>query len=235
MAVSADGATPAEDSETAPASQPDSAPESTSAKASFKVETPDPKAVSKVTTANEEAVLHGIDPHLKKAGFFGMALGSVGVVFGDIGTSPLYAFNAAIGQAAHDPVTRPAVLGVVSLAIWALLVVVTFKYVLFVMRADNKGEGGILSLMAWRSGRSARRTTLVFIMGLVGAALVLWRRGHHPRHFGARRLPGNAGHPGNPPSGEAGIHHRRRLRHADRPVHGAGQRAPRASPRCSGR
>ncbi len=166
MAV-ADGATPAMNSDALPTQDQGAGSE----KPAFKVETPDPNVASKVTTSNEEAVLHGIDPHLKRAGFFGMALGSVGVVFGDIGTSPLYAFNAAIGQAAHDPVTRPAVLGVVSLAIWALLIVVTFKYVLFVMRADNKGEGGILSLMALAQRALGKRTTLVFIMGLVGASL----------------------------------------------------------------
>ncbi len=169
MAVSADGVPPAQDGEAASAA---TSPETTeSGKASFKIEPPDPKAITEVTAANEEAVLHGVGPHLKRAGFWGLTLGSVGVVFGDIGTSPLYAFNAAIGQAAHDPVTRPAVLGVVSLAIWALLIVVTAKYVLFVMRADNKGEGGILSLMALAQRALGRRTTLVFIMGLVGAAL----------------------------------------------------------------
>src|ERR1700688_2714839 len=61
--------------------------------------------------------------------FLGLAVGSVGVVFGDIGTSPLYAFQAAMGQAAKDPVGRDAVLGVVSLALWAIFLVVTIKYV----------------------------------------------------------------------------------------------------------
>jgi len=103
--------------------------------------------------------------------FLFLAIGSLGVVFGDIGTSPLYAFQAAMGQAAKDPVARPAVLGVVSLALWALFLVVTVKYVLFVMRADNKGEGGVLSLMALAQRAMGHRTRTVFVLGLVGAAL----------------------------------------------------------------
>ena len=104
-------------------------------------------------------------------GFWAMAIGSLGVVFGDIGTSPLYAFQVAMGQAAKDPVTAPSVLGVVSLALWALILVVTVKYVLFVMRADNKGEGGVLSLMALAQRALGRRTFAVFVLGLIGAAL----------------------------------------------------------------
>ena len=76
-------------------------------------------------------------------------LGSIGVVFGDIGTSPLYAFREALAGAAEgQPVTRVMVLGVLSLILWALLIVVTAKYVLLLLRADNNGEGGTLSLMA---------------------------------------------------------------------------------------
>jgi KUP system potassium uptake protein len=104
-------------------------------------------------------------------GFWAMSIGSLGVVFGDIGTSPLYAFQAAMGQAAKDPVTNLAVMGVVSLALWALILVVTVKYVLFVMRADNKGEGGVLSLMALAQRALGRRTFAVFVLGLIGAAL----------------------------------------------------------------
>ena len=118
----------------------------------------------------EEASVHGHVVH-RRAGFLGLAVGSIGVVFGDIGTSPLYAFQAAMGQAAHDPITRPAILGVVSLALWALILVVTIKYVLFVMRADNKGEGGVLSLMALAQRAMGRRTKAIFLLGLIGAAL----------------------------------------------------------------
>src|SRR5262245_48360677 len=79
--------------------------------------------------------------------FWALTLGSVGVVFGDIGTSPLYAFRVAVVAAAESgPVTRDTVLGVLSLVLWALIVVVTVKYVLVLLRSDNNGEGGTLSL-----------------------------------------------------------------------------------------
>ena len=111
-------------------------------------------------------------PHGAVQRFWPLALGSVGVVFGDIGTSPLYAFRQALAQvSAQDGVHPEAVLGVVSLALWALILVVTVKYVLFMMRADNKGEGGVLSLMALAQRAIGRRTLLVFTLGVAGAAL----------------------------------------------------------------
>ncbi len=101
-----------------------------------------------------------------------LALGSLGVVYGDIGTSPLYAFREAVRYAAgHGPVTREIVLGVLSLILWALIVVVTCKYVLLLLRADNNGEGGTLSLTALASRAMGRRTTLIFVLGMVGAAM----------------------------------------------------------------
>src|SRR5213076_2051181 len=81
-------------------------------------------------------------------GFWALTIGSIGVVYGDIGTSPLYAFREAIA-AAMGPggtVTRAVVLGVLSLILWALIVTVTLKYVLLLLRADNNGEGGTLTL-----------------------------------------------------------------------------------------
>ncbi|MBC7667304.1 potassium transporter Kup [Caulobacter sp. DWR3-1-2] len=108
---------------------------------------------------------------VKGHSFLALAVGSVGVVFGDIGTSPLYAFKEALHAAAKDGITRSEILGVVSLALWALILVVTVKYVLFIMRADNKGEGGVLSLMALAQRAIGRRTTLVFVLGVTGAAL----------------------------------------------------------------
>ncbi len=106
------------------------------------------------------------------AGFWSLALGAVGVVFGDIGTSPLYAFRQALQEATGDGhVQVDAVYGVVSLALWALILVVTVKYVLFLMRADNKGEGGVLSLMALAQRANGRRTLFVFALGVTGAAL----------------------------------------------------------------
>jgi KUP system potassium uptake protein len=105
------------------------------------------------------------------AGFWILALGSIGVVFGDIGTSPLYALQTALGQFKHTGLGPREVIGVVSLIIWALLIVVTGKYVLFLMQADNKGEGGILSLMALAQRALGQRTTIAFVMGVAGAAL----------------------------------------------------------------
>src|SRR6266545_3141662 len=92
------------------------------------------------------------DESTEKASFLTLTLGSVGVVYGDIGTSPLYAFRvAAVAAAGAAPVSREIVVGVLSLIFWALIVVVTCKYVLILLRADNNGEGGTLSLMALAS------------------------------------------------------------------------------------
>ena len=100
-----------------------------------------------------------------------LSLGSVGVVYGDIGTSPLYAFREAV--AAAGPVTRDTVLGVLSLILWALIIVVTIKYVIVLLRADNNGEGGTLSLTALASRALGRRTTPVFLLGVIGASMFL--------------------------------------------------------------
>ncbi|MBX6327959.1 MAG: potassium transporter Kup [Pseudolabrys sp.] len=103
-----------------------------------------------------------------------LALASVGVVYGDIGTSPLYAFReAAVAASNGHEVTRAIVLGVLSLIVWALIITVTAKYVLILLRADNNGEGGTLSLTALASRAFGRRTTYVFIVGVVGASMFL--------------------------------------------------------------
>src|SRR5688572_2265275 len=82
----------------------------------------------------------------------GLMIGSVGVVYGDIGTSPLYAFREALAAAVgHGNVTTEAVLGVLSMIVWALVVTVTIKYVIILLRADNNGEGGTLTLTALAS------------------------------------------------------------------------------------
>jgi KUP system potassium uptake protein len=114
---------------------------------------------------------HGGKAKSGHGAYWPLAIGSLGVVFGDIGTSPLYAFKVAIGHVTKGQVNNAAILGVVSLALWALILVVTVKYVLFVMRADNKGEGGVLSLMALAQRALGRRTRTVFFLGLVGTAL----------------------------------------------------------------
>lgn len=106
-----------------------------------------------------------------KAGKMGLIIGAIGVVFGDIGTSPLYALREAIDHARGGVGGDLAVVGVVSLAFWALMIVVTFKYVFFLMRADNKGEGGTLALMALAQHAIGRRSALIFILGVCGAAL----------------------------------------------------------------
>ena len=103
-----------------------------------------------------------------------LSLGSVGVVYGDIGTSPLYAFREAAMAASNDAiVTREIVLGVLSLILWALIITVTLKYVLLLLRADNNGEGGTLSLTALATRALGRRTALVFILGVIGASMFL--------------------------------------------------------------
>jgi KUP system potassium uptake protein len=104
--------------------------------------------------------------------FWALTLGSVGVVYGDIGTSPLYAFREAIGAAsAGGDVTREAVLGVLSLIFWALIVVVTLKYVVILLRADNNGEGGTLSLMALAQRALGRSTPVLVLLGTISGAL----------------------------------------------------------------
>jgi len=103
-----------------------------------------------------------------------LALGSVGVVYGDIGTSPLYAFReAAIAASGDQIVSRSVVLGVLSLIVWALIITVTIKYVLILLRADNNGEGGTLSLTALATRALGRRTAFVFIVGVIGASMFL--------------------------------------------------------------
>ena len=106
--------------------------------------------------------------------FWALTLGSIGVVFGDIGTSPLYAFREAVAGAAQgQPVTRVIVLGVLSLILWALLIVVTAKYVLLLLRADNNGEGGTLSLMALGQRALGRRSWPLLALGVVGASMFI--------------------------------------------------------------
>jgi KUP system potassium uptake protein len=125
-------------------------------------------------SANQTVSSSAASPSSGSHGTPGMAaavLGSMGVVFGDIGTSPLYALRESLHHTSTAGATRAEVLGIVSLLIWAVIITVTFKYVLFIMRADNKGEGGTLSLMALAQGALGRRTNSVLLLGVVGAAL----------------------------------------------------------------
>ena len=105
-------------------------------------------------------------------GTFALAFASVGVVCGDIGTSPLYALREALSHAAvGGRVSDGEVIGIVSLLIWAIFVVVTVKYIFFVLQADNRGEGGTLALMALAQKAFGRRSAFIFVLGLIGAAL----------------------------------------------------------------
>ena len=110
----------------------------------------------------------------QSSNFLALTLGSVGVVYGDIGTSPLYAFREAVVAAqGGGPMTRDIVLGVLSLILWSLIIVVTLKYVLILLRADNNGEGGTLSLTALAQRALGRGSTPVFVLGMIGAAMFL--------------------------------------------------------------
>ncbi len=102
-----------------------------------------------------------------------LTLGALGVVYGDIGTSPIYAFREALHAASGGAAVadREDILGVLSLILWALTIIVTVKYIMFVLRADNKGEGGTLSLMALASSAFSGKSLPVLIIGMVGASL----------------------------------------------------------------
>ncbi len=103
-----------------------------------------------------------------------LALAALGVVYGDIGTSPLYAIKEVFAGAHPVPVTPDNVMGVLSLVFWSLIIVVSVKYVAFIMRADNRGEGGIMALMALalRKTKDAQRTqAFIMLLGIFGAAL----------------------------------------------------------------
>jgi len=106
----------------------------------------------------------------------GAALACMGVVFGDIGTSPLYTLNVAIKSASPDGHASPeAVIGIVSLIFWSLIIVISIKYAILIMRADNHGEGGILALLALVSPRRAKRNgwrLALLLIGLIGATLL---------------------------------------------------------------
>lgn len=108
----------------------------------------------------------------RHGGTLAMAFASVGVVCGDIGTSPLYALREALSHAAvGGVVSDEEVIGIVSLMIWAIFVVVTVKYIFFVLQADNRGEGGTLALMALAQKAFGRRSAFIFFLGIIGAAL----------------------------------------------------------------
>src|SRR6202021_1042319 len=128
-----------------------------------------------VVPAAETTAANGrVDAH-STAGFKALMLGSIGVVYGDIGTSPLYALREAViaasGSGPAAVVDPQAVLGVVSLILWALIVLVTLKYVVILLRADNHGEGGTLALMALAQRAVSRGAGTIVLLGIISGAL----------------------------------------------------------------
>jgi KUP system potassium uptake protein len=121
-----------------------------------------------------EAPAHGNGEAYPKTGFWALTLGSLGVVYGDIGTSPLYALREAVAAAAtgtDGTPTRAAVFGVLSLILWALILIVTLKYVLILLRADNNGEGGTLTLMGLAQRAMGKAGRAVVLLGIISGAL----------------------------------------------------------------
>ncbi|HEX3090882.1 MAG TPA: KUP/HAK/KT family potassium transporter, partial [Ilumatobacteraceae bacterium] len=111
-----------------------------------------------------------------KAGATALALGALGVVYGDIGTSPLYSLKEAFTEKSHRLVVDPTnVYGVCSLAFWSLIIIISIKYLMLVMRADNNGEGGILALTALvmpKRGRTVAKAGLLVSLGVFGTSLL---------------------------------------------------------------
>ena len=131
--------------------------------------------------------------HVSNAGFWALTLGSVGVVYGDIGTSPLYAFREAAlaASSGHGGVQRDDIIGLLSLMLWSLTVIVTLKYVFILLRADNNGEGGILSLYALAQRALGRSVPIDLLLRRSGGGAVLRRCADHTgavHSFGCRRL-----------------------------------------------
>src|ERR1700676_857548 len=136
-------------------------------------EAPTPMTSDVVARATEATAANGHGDAHSTARFKALLIGSIGVVYGDIGTSPLYAFREAV-VAASGPegiATPQAVLGVVSLILWALIVVVTLKYVVILLRADNNGEGGTLALMALAQRAVSQGAGAIVLLGIISEAL----------------------------------------------------------------
>src|SRR3954447_15781447 len=113
----------------------------------------------------------GDNPQTQPRSLALLCLATLGIVYGDIGTSPLYALRECFYGKHGVPPTTPNVLGVLSLIFWSLLLIISVKYLILILRADNRGEGGILALATLVSD-VARRGKLLFLLGLFGAALL---------------------------------------------------------------
>ena len=121
--------------------------------------------------AQSAAAIHGVESPRTDKHFWALALGAIGVVYGDIGTSPLYALREAVRRANQQGTTGiDAVLGTLSLMTWTLLLIVALKYVLVLLNADNKGEGGTFALMALGQSVAKRSAALILVLGVAGAA-----------------------------------------------------------------
>ncbi len=110
--------------------------------------------------------------HHHKSSFAALAVGAIGVVYGDVGTSPLYTMKEIFNQAHGLSPDKVTVYGSISLIFWALVLLICLKYVIFIMRADNRGEGGIMALMALalRGRHRPRHRAIITTLGLFGAA-----------------------------------------------------------------
>jgi KUP system potassium uptake protein len=180
-----DAETPAEEAE-APAARareseadPQAAPADEAPSASAPVEeAPAEEAPAmRESIASRTSMAHAPAPEPKGTRLVALAFGAIGVVYGDIGTSPLYAFRECFaGEHGVHATDASDVLGIVSLIFWSILVVVVVKYLVFMMRADNEGEGGILALLALVMPKDpatrTRATTALVLLGLFGAALL---------------------------------------------------------------
>lgn len=124
-------------------------------------------------TAGGQGLEQGLDGHRSQSRIPALALAALGIVYGDIGTSPLYALRECFQGPHQIPLNEISIMGVLSLIFWVLVFVISIKYMIFVLRADNRGEGGILALMALAQPRTVSKVPLgVLTLGIFGAALL---------------------------------------------------------------
>jgi KUP system potassium uptake protein len=133
---------------------------------------PDPVAQIDIADYLREEEIAPAHSAPQQASLAALTVGAVGVVYGDIGTSPIYAFRESLKAVSeHGVIDVPSVLGILSLLIWALILIVTLKYVLFLLRVDNRGEGGILALYTMVRLAIGRRSVPILILAILGASL----------------------------------------------------------------
>ena len=130
-------------------------------------------AGGEVTPSDDEYLIAEEHADGGHGGVAALTIGAIGVVYGDIGTSPIYALREALRPVSGDGVQRFDVLGVLSILIWTLTLIVTVKYVLYLLRADNKGEGGVLALYTLSRLAIGRRSVVILGLGIAGASMFL--------------------------------------------------------------